>query len=80
MTAGSAGAIGFDCRLMAMEITGSETFLHLNFGQDRWVGLVDGVRQFETGTNLRLWLDSAHIYIFDGAGRLAAPAAYAMAA
>jgi glycerol transport system ATP-binding protein len=80
LTAGSAGAIGFDCRLMAMEITGSETFLHLNFGQDRWVGLVDGVRQFETGTNLRLWLDSAHIYIFDGAGRLAAPAAYAMAA
>jgi glycerol transport system ATP-binding protein len=74
------GALGFDCRLSAMEITGSETFLHLNFGQDRWVGLVDGVRHFETGTDIRLWLDSAHIYIFDGAGRLAAPAPYAMAA
>ena len=31
------------CTLDATEITGSETFLHLHHGADRWVGLVHGI-------------------------------------
>lgn len=72
--------VAFSCTLAAQEITGSETFLHLRHGGDRWVGLVHGVQQLEPGQSVSLWVNPAHIYVFDAEGRLAAPAAYAAAA
>jgi len=68
------------CTLGVTEITGSETFLHLTHGTDRWVGLVHGVHDLQSGNEVSVWLDPAHVYIFDAEGRLAAPAAYAAAA
>ena len=62
------------------EITGAETFLHLRHGDARWVALVPGVRRMEPGTPLTVWLDPAHVYLFDAGGRLARPAPYAAAA
>jgi len=76
----SAQAVEFRCKLGVTEITGSETFLHLHHGPDRWVGLVHGVHDLAPGAELSVWLDPAHVYIFDAEGRLAAPAAYASAA
>ncbi len=76
----SEAAIAFQCRLAVTEITGSETFLHIDHGPDRWVGLVEGVHDLTPGQELTLWLDPAHVYLFDDAGRLAAAAPYAMAA
>ncbi len=76
----SGDRVPFACVLAASEITGSETFLHLRHGDDAWVGLVNGVHAFEAGSALTVWIDPAHIYLFDADGRLAAPAAYAMAA
>ena len=76
----SAQAVEFRCTLGVTEITGSETFLHLHHGPDRWVGLVHGVHDLAPGAELSVWLDPAHVYIFDAEGRLAAPAAYASAA
>lgn len=73
-------AIAFRCRLAVTEITGAETFIHTDHGSDRWVGLVEGVHELTPGQELTLWLDPAHVYLFDDAGRLAAPAPYAMAA
>jgi glycerol transport system ATP-binding protein len=73
-------SLEFACRLGAMEITGSETFVHLDHDRDRWVGLVPGVHPLQQGQAVSLWLNPAHIYVFDAEGRLAAPAAYAMAA
>lgn len=72
-------SVEFDCTLVATEITGSETFVHLQHGADRWVGLLHGVHDLAQGQKLSLWLDPAHVYIFDAEGRLAAPAAYATA-
>ena len=69
----------FDCTLTASEITGSETYLHLRRGEDAWVGLVKGVPDLATGGALRVWIDPAHVYLFDAEGRLVAPASYAMA-
>lgn len=74
------GAIALDCLLNVTEITGSETFLHVTRGDDRWVALVDGVHDLPRKQPVTLWLDPAHVYLFDDAGRLAAPAAYARAA
>ncbi len=76
----TGASVEFSCRLAVTEITGSETFLHLDHGADRWVGLVHGVQDLAHGTALSVWVDPAHLYLFDASGRLAAPAAYAAAA
>jgi glycerol transport system ATP-binding protein len=72
--------MGFDARLSVTEITGSETFVHLDHHGARWVGLIHGVRELEIGTELRVWLDPAHVYVFGPDGALVAPASYAQAA
>jgi len=76
----SGTAVEFRCSVGATEITGSETFVHLDHGSDRWVGLVHGVHPMAAGAAVSIYLDPAHVYLFDAAGRLAAPAPYAMAA
>ena len=76
----SGDAVEFRCTVAATEITGSETFVHLNHGTDRWVGLIHGVHSLTAGAPVSIYLDPAHVYLFDTAGRLAAPAPYAMAA
>ena len=76
----SANAVELPCLLSVTEITGSETFLHLMHGPDRWVGLVHGVQNLAPGAAVSVWLDPTHVYLFNESGALAAPAAYAMAA
>jgi glycerol transport system ATP-binding protein len=76
----SGDAVEFRCTLGVTEITGSETFVHLAHGADKWVGLIHGVHQLEPGSTVSIWVDPAHVYLFDAEGRLAAPAPYAMAA
>ena len=76
----SPAAVEFPCTLVATEITGSETFIHVDHGAERWVGLVEGVHVLTPGQPLSVWLDPAHVYLFDADGRLAAPASYAKAA
>ncbi len=73
-------AMEFRATVLGAEITGSETFLHLDHHGDRWVGLVPGVRMPEPGTAMPVWIDPAHVYVFREDGALVAPAAYAMAA
>ncbi|WP_209425653.1 ABC transporter ATP-binding protein [Pararhodobacter sp. SW119] len=70
----------FDCRLRVTEITGAETFLHLDHGADRWVGLVHGVQDLRYGAPIKVWLDAAHVYVFAESGELVAPATFARAA
>ncbi|HLQ20423.1 MAG TPA: ABC transporter ATP-binding protein, partial [Tabrizicola sp.] len=76
----SGDAVEFRCTLGATEITGSETFVHLTHGSDRWVGLIHGVHPLTAGSETSIFVDPAHVYLFDQSGRLAAPAPYAMAA
>ena len=76
----SGSAVQFPCTLAVTEITGSETFLHLHHGADRWVGLVHGVHDIAPGTEVSVWLDPAHVYLSTRPAALVAPAAYAAAA
>jgi glycerol transport system ATP-binding protein len=76
----SGDAVEFRCTLGATEITGSETFVHLTHGPDRWVGLIHGVHPLTAGAQASIFVDPAHVYLFDETGRLAAAAPYAMAA
>jgi glycerol transport system ATP-binding protein len=73
-------AVEFRATLSVTELTGSETFVHLDHHGDRWVGLIHGIHDLTLGAELRVYLDPAHVYIFGEDGRLVAPAAYALAA
>ncbi|MEM9639469.1 MAG: ABC transporter ATP-binding protein [Pseudomonadota bacterium] len=75
-----AGAMAFKTRLTVTEITGSETFVHLDHHGERWVGLVHGVQALQPGQDLEVYLDPAHVYIFGQNGELVAAAPYAEAA
>jgi len=74
------GALEFETKLSVTEITGSETFVHLNHHGEPWVGLVHGVHDLEIGQDLKVYLDTRHAYIFSQDGELVAPAPYAEAA
>lgn len=74
----TAAAVEFQASLIVTELTGSETFVHLDHHGERWVGLVHGIRELEIGAVLNTYLDPAHVYIFSTDGQLVAPATYAM--
>jgi glycerol transport system ATP-binding protein len=76
----STSAVAFPSTIIVTEITGSESFLHLRHGTERWVGLVHGVQDLAPDAQVTVWLDPAHVYLFGQDGRLVAPAPYAMAA
>ncbi|WP_299646706.1 ABC transporter ATP-binding protein [uncultured Jannaschia sp.] len=74
------GAMTFRTKLAVTEITGSETFVHLDHHGERWVGLVHGIRVLKPGQELVIHLDPAHVYVFTEDGALVSPASYAEAA
>lgn len=76
----AADAMEFKSTLNVTELTGSETFVHLDHHGERWVGLIHGVHDLKLGAELAVWLDPRHVYIFGEDGKLVAPAAYALAA
>src|SRR6056297_3832166 len=71
----TADAMSFTTRLTVTELTGSETFVHLDHHGESWVGLVHGVHEAMREETLTVYLDPRHVYIFDEDGRLVAPAA-----
>lgn len=76
----TADAMEFRTTLNVTELTGSETFIHLDHHGERWVGLIQGVHDLTLGAALSVWLDPRHVYIFGEDGTLVAPAAYALVA
>ena len=75
-----ADALSFTGKLTVTEITGSETFIHLDHHGENWVGLVHGVKNLAIGADLNVHLDQSHVYIFAQDGTSLAPASYATAA
>lgn len=80
ITRHTGDALEFNAKLVVTEITGSETFIHLDHNGDRWVGLIHGVHDLALGAPLKAYLDPTHVYIFAEDGGLVAPASYASAA
>jgi glycerol transport system ATP-binding protein len=76
----ASDALEFSGTLNVTEITGSETFVHLDHHGENWVGLIHGVKDLEIGASLNVYLDPIHIYIFAEDGTSVAPASYAIAA
>lgn len=54
------------------EITGSESYVHLDASEHRLVALVPGVRRLEPKSAITAYISPRHLFLFDAAGRLAA--------
>jgi glycerol transport system ATP-binding protein len=54
------------------EITGSESFIHLDFAGERWVALAHGVHDLAIGQPVNVFLDPNRFFVFDAFGALAA--------
>src|SRR3712207_8868935 len=50
------------------EITGSESFVHVDFAGVRWIALAHGVHEKRVGEPIEIWLDLRRFFVFDGAG------------
>jgi len=69
-------AIEVQATVSTTEITGSESFVHVEHGGSRWVALTHGVHRLEIGDRVAVFLDPTGFLVFDAEDRLvAAPAA-----
>ncbi|MDJ0613600.1 MAG: ABC transporter ATP-binding protein [Rhizobiaceae bacterium] len=54
-----------DCRVSTTEITGSESFIHLNNADAYMVALVHGVHRVDVDDNIPAYLDQKNLFVFD---------------
>ena len=64
-----------DAKIVLSEVTGSETFIHADRGENRIVALVHGIQQVEPGDGVHLSFDPARVLVFGEDGVTAAAAA-----
>jgi glycerol transport system ATP-binding protein len=76
----SPDAFPVAARVAVTEITGSESFVHVDFAGVRWIALAHGVHEKRVGEPIEIWLDPRRFFVFDGAGELAAAPVLARAA
>jgi glycerol transport system ATP-binding protein len=77
---GSGDDLAFEAHVSVTELTGSESFVHMNHAGRRWVALVHGVHDLPTGRTREVFVDPRHIYLFGEDDRLVSAAPYARAA
>lgn len=65
----NASAVPVRAKVTITEITGSESFVHLDFADARWVMLAHGILDFETDDEVEVFIDPRHIMVFDQNGR-----------
>lgn len=76
----SADAVPLQATVRVAEVTGSESFVHLDVGGLRWVALVPGIRRPEPGTAATVWIDPGRVLVFGADGGLAERPELAVAA
>jgi glycerol transport system ATP-binding protein len=68
-------AIPVTANVVVTEITGSESFVHLEFSGQRWIALVHGIHHLESNSAAEVFLDPNRFYVFNDNDELvAAPA------
>jgi len=63
-----AGMLNFRGAVAVTELSGSESFVHVDVGVGVWVCLVPGVRDWAPGQAVDVNIDPARIFAFDSAG------------
>lgn len=86
---GGSDAVPVAATVTIVEITGSESFVHLTHrgdgaagggGDEEWVALAHGVHELAPGTAIQVYLDPARMFVFGPDGRLLAAPRPAVAA
>jgi glycerol transport system ATP-binding protein len=62
-------AVPVRAKVSITEITGSESFVHLDFADARWVMLSHGILDLTTDDEVEVFIDPRHIMVFDADGR-----------
>ncbi|NIA68863.1 ABC transporter ATP-binding protein [Pelagibius litoralis] len=65
-------ALEVQAAVSTTEITGSESFIHVESDGERWVALTHGVHRVEIGDRIPVYLDPSAFFVFDAADRLVA--------
>jgi glycerol transport system ATP-binding protein len=77
VASGVEGRHAFSATVTVTEITGSESFVHLNRDSSNWVAVLQGIHEYPPGHVLDAVLDPNNVFVFDAADRLvAAPIAF----
>jgi glycerol transport system ATP-binding protein len=53
------------------EITGSESFVHVDVPSARWIAVARGVHELQPGQPIQVYLDPSKFFVFDMDGKLA---------
>jgi glycerol transport system ATP-binding protein len=64
------GDVALPGRVELAEISGSDTFVHVDTAVGELVAQLTGVHDFELGTSITLYLEPAQVYVFDARGDL----------
>ncbi len=73
----TATAAKLQARTQVSEITGSESFVHMDFDGVRWVMLAHGIHNIDPDTEVDIYLDTRHVMAFGTDGRAIATGAKA---
>lgn len=62
--------VSFDAKVIVTELTGSETFVHVEVAGERWIALVHGLQDFEVGQEVKVSVNAESLFFFDQSGQL----------
>jgi glycerol transport system ATP-binding protein len=66
-----SSSLSFPGRVAVTEISGSESFVHVDVGVGTWVCLEPGVQAWQPDDNVEVRVDANRVFVFDAAGKLA---------
>lgn len=61
--------VAIEGNVLVTELSGSESIIHFNMGDDTWVSQAHGIHPFEVGSAARLFVDVSRALYFDPDGR-----------
>ena len=64
-------SLTFPGKVAVTEISGSESFIHVDVGFGVWVCLAQGVSDWQPGADVEVRVDANRAFVFDAAGNLA---------
>jgi glycerol transport system ATP-binding protein len=67
-----ASSLSFPGKVAVTEISGSESFVHVDVGLAVWVSVAPGVSDWPPGADVEVRIDANRAFVFDAAGKLAA--------
>jgi glycerol transport system ATP-binding protein len=69
------GGLSVETTVVVTELTGSESFIHVECAGERWVALAHGIHNLEPGAALRLHIEPSGLMLFASDGRFLTRAA-----